>query len=388
MSKFRFQFQSGLFTYKTHINKEALKNFFNTISKAKVEMIEVAHEEPDKENGETPYQHTHIVCLWEKNINITNERAFDFEDIHPHIKGINRKNKTQFKNCIRYLGKEDPENEHLLEWDFEGCEQNIVSGIQQCETLNEAYEIYGDKRSAIDIKMFYEARNEELKLLPPLDTEKIFVWQHNLLNEIKTKPKDRAIIWYYDESGGCGKSSLCKHIIDNKLGLVLRVGGGSREISNIIATALDQKLWKNNVFIFDITKQCEEHNFYQPLEEIKDGFMTSTKYEGKQLRFNTPHLFVMANFKPKLDKLADCRFIVRNLNKDKHRIDLKTGLKVPLKITSIEDDDWDKRPEEIPIVIEEKLDNICIVNNPVNTPVNDPVNQRKIFDIRKPKAKN
>lgn len=53
---------------------------------------------------------------------------------------------------------------------------------------------------------------------------------------------------------------------------------------------------------------------YDFLEELKNGFLFSSKYTSKVKRFDTPHVVVMMNERPDLTKLSSDRYSITNLN--------------------------------------------------------------------------
>ena len=61
-----------------------------------------------------------------------------------------------------------------------------------------------------------------------------------------------------------------------------------------------------DVFLFNIPRSFEAKEVpYTLFEDIKDGFSISTKYDSKQLRFNTPNtVIVFANSMPVRTKVS------------------------------------------------------------------------------------
>jgi len=108
--KFVFANQKVLFTYKTHIDKKKITEFFNGLNNGECKFIRAAHETGDENHN---YDHTHILVDFGKKFQTKNVRLFDFEDIHPHINTM--KTITHFKNARAYLAKEDIANADLKE---------------------------------------------------------------------------------------------------------------------------------------------------------------------------------------------------------------------------------------------------------------------------------
>jgi len=68
-------------TYKTHIPKKELYNFFLEKYDYKIVFLRAAHEVADKRN---PYPHTHLALEHKVKFDVKNARYADFKGIHPH----------------------------------------------------------------------------------------------------------------------------------------------------------------------------------------------------------------------------------------------------------------------------------------------------------------
>lgn len=135
------------------------------------------------------------------------------------------------------------------------------------------------------------------------------VWQQKIVDIIRNdEPDDRKIYWYYDEEGGKGKSALCKYLAHHNLASVYRSG----KASDIKAMILLDKKCRD--FCIDLSRSNENFVSYTVMEEIKDGFIISTKYEGGKLLMTTPHLFIFANFMPKEFVMSSDRFEIVDLS--------------------------------------------------------------------------
>lgn len=300
--KFRLHAQRLLLTYKTHLDKE---EFIAWIScKVDIEFIRLAHESGE---GLTPYEHTHVVLFLKDRWQSNNERILDFNNIHPHIRVL--RNKKAGEDAKIYIAKEDPENEDLKDNRIE----SIVGGIQSCKTLNEAYEKYIDKvTDAMGIKTLYEAKER-----PSIefDYEPSHEWQLDLMSIIGGKPDPRKIIWIIDNKGNTGKTALAKYLTihEPERWFLMKHPGTSRDCSTTIAGAID-KGWEAHGVVIDLPRQAEHHiSLYQIIEEIKDGCITTQKYEGRSIVFNTPWVVVMANWKPNKNMLSLDRWIIKEI---------------------------------------------------------------------------
>ena len=142
-------------------------------------------------------------------------------------------------------------------------------------------------------------------------------WQEELLNLMK--PSEREIIWVCGKKGAEGKSWFQNYLeqyytrkrvfrtsIDkNKESLL-------HSISKKVVSLVD-------VFIFNIPRSFNEEQIpYILFEDIKDGFAISTKYDSKQLCFNTPNIvIVFSNAKPKKNMVSLDRWKILDIINDK-----------------------------------------------------------------------
>lgn len=176
---FRLQSKGIHLVYKTWINKESIKEWYEEKLGLNIEFFLAAHEEGDANNNKiklrkdfTPYKHTHVFIILEEAPNIKNARFFDiwYEDdvenkvieeiyglddeeernllgesfwdknnnfygknnpIHPYIQG-NITSKTSKANMIAYLSKEDKENaKYKRSWEEKLAQlKDINSGLK------------------------------------------------------------------------------------------------------------------------------------------------------------------------------------------------------------------------------------------------------------------
>jgi hypothetical protein len=71
---------------------------------------------------------------------------------------------------------------------------------------------------------------------------------------------------------------------------------------------------KNELFIVDCPRSQQDYINYGAIEQIKNGLVFSGKYEGAQLVFNCPHIFVFANVPPDESKMSLDRWNVRYID--------------------------------------------------------------------------
>lgn len=305
-NNFRIQNQKLFLTYSTHINKKDLIKHLSCILKCECKFIRCCHE-----IGKEDYKHTHVLIDIGKPFQSRNARIFDYNNIHPNIKKII--SPSHWNNCKSYIAKQDPENSDL-------AEKNIVDLIWSNETTADA--LRNNVKSMSDVMGIVTLMN--FKPLPyhkPTVFEKLRPWQEKLEKDLEFEPNDRQIIWYVDLKGGSGKTCFMDYYEDKypKKSYGINQLGGARNIATIIESAIESG-WTAHVVFINLSRSSESKDIYEPLEMIKDGRVTTTKYKGRTYRFNRPHVVVFANFYPNTEKLSkdrwDIRFIKDDFNSD------------------------------------------------------------------------
>lgn len=139
-------------------------------------------------------------------------------------------------------------------------------------------------------------------------------WQGKILGLLSVKPDDRKIIWVCDRKGNIGKSFLCKYIcLQHK---VIMCSGKTNDIFNQV------NMWNINnpddvqipTCIVDIPRSEFAHVNYPALEQLKNGFAYSGKYEGGQIFGLSPHVIIFSNSLPDLEELSKDRWLIIDLD--------------------------------------------------------------------------
>lgn len=140
----------------------------------------------------------------------------------------------------------------------------------------------------------------------------LYDWQKQLEDICLTEPNDRTIHWVYDYKGNAGKTQFCKYMFV-KHGATILQNGAFKDL----AFALPDN---PKICLFNITRDLENKMNYSALEAIKDGMLFSGKYESKMKIFNSPHVIVFANFKPRFESLSEDRWNLITLSEPKCEI--------------------------------------------------------------------
>lgn len=202
----------------------------------------------------------------------------------PHIQGT-----LKLKKRSRFTEMQKIHNEIHWEWT-----RSIKKSIAYCS--KEKTKMPNGKRWVYGID-----------IPEPLEYNEPYGWQLDIMDIIKEKPNDRTIHWIWEEKGGVGKSKLCKY-----LGIkhnALMVSGKSSDIYHAL-TAFPEK---RKLILVDVPRSTQDYINYGAIEQVKNGFVFSGKYESTQLIFNCPHVIVFANEEPDYRKISEDRWDVRKI---------------------------------------------------------------------------
>ncbi len=125
----------------------------------------------------------------------------------------------------------------------------------------------------------------------------------------------RLIHWYYDNTGNIGKSFLCKYIKLRYSGVI--IGDGKKaDVFNQVNNMLNEGE-EPRICIMDIPRYSKEYINYGVIEQIKNGFLYSGKYEGGDCIFHNPLVIIFSNDKPNFTKWSLDRYYVFDLENNK-----------------------------------------------------------------------
>ncbi len=179
--------------------------------------------------------------------------------------------------------------------------KNIIASMQYCTKLSTRNGKIYTKNMKINKKKII---NDYFKNKVP------YKWQQNIINMLKTEPDERKVYWFWDDAGNIGKSALTRHLLIHYN--VLAVSGSARDIKCAYAKRIDDSV-NVDMVIIDIPRSSFSNISYKCIEEIKNGFFFSSKYESDSYIFNIPHVVVFANSRPDTSMLSMDRWVITNL---------------------------------------------------------------------------
>jgi len=226
------------------------------------------------------------ICI---NGAITNRYIFQAEigkEGTPHLQGY-----IEFKN------KERPFNifygNNRYHW--EKC-RNVKASIAYCSKQDTST---GERWSNIILP-------KPLKII-----DELYEWQKEVIEIIKTEPNDRNIYWFWESTGGYGKTQLAKYIIYHYGALLL--SGKGADCKYAIVKHIETKETAPEIIIYDIPRCNNDYISYESLEAIKNGLFFSNKYESSQVIMNSPHIICFSNCPPDVSKMSADRWKIINL---------------------------------------------------------------------------
>ena len=153
----------------------------------------------------------------------------------------------------------------------------------------------------------------EPKYVESIDAEKLYDWELDILTKLKMEPDKRTLYWYWEPEGCAGKTTFHKYLYSNYDDVVVLSGKGA-DMKNGIINYQEKNKRLPKIVLVNIPRSSLDFVSYTGLEEIKDMFFFSGKYEGGMVCGACPHLFIFANEKPDETKMSSDRFKIHRIN--------------------------------------------------------------------------
>lgn len=141
-------------------------------------------------------------------------------------------------------------------------------------------------------------------------------WQKDLLSLLQEPPHPRHIHWLYESVGGVGKSCMARHIVGfAHAGRAIIVSGRAGDIRYRFLQHSTEH-GAPTVVIVDIPRVARGHVSVAAIESLKNGIISSGKYEGGQLVFDPPHVVVFSNDPPPWTAMSMDRWKCKHIQPD------------------------------------------------------------------------
>lgn len=153
-----------------------------------------------------------------------------------------------------------------------------------------------------------------------LDDDKLYDWEKEIIEIIKTEPDDRTIYWYWEKDGNIGKSTFCKYLAV-KHGALILSGKGS-DMKYGIVKYMEKNINYPRLIILDIPRTVKDFISYTGIEEIKNACFFSGKYEASMVLGNCPHIICFSNHYPSVIKMSLDRWNITYIGNDEINTEL------------------------------------------------------------------
>lgn len=141
-----------------------------------------------------------------------------------------------------------------------------------------------------------------------IQTSELFPWQHEIIDNISTRPDHRSINVLVQEPGCAGKSQFCKYMAWHHKVMTLN-WGKTGDLLNLVS-----KNPNRHAYFFDLfrtkPKDWDKDDIASAMEGIKGGYFCNTKYETKEVLMKCPHIWVFCNELPNIYAMSLDRWVI------------------------------------------------------------------------------
>ena len=121
-------------------------------------------------------------------------------------------------------------------------------------------------------------------------------WQEKCLLICDSEPDFRTVHWIWEDTGNVGKSQFSRLLCSRGKTLVVR-GGSCTDLMFIVMSHKD--LSEITTVVWDLPRENEGRVSWNAIEQLKDGLITSTKYESGCLLLPPMNVVIFSNYLPR-----------------------------------------------------------------------------------------
>lgn len=140
------------------------------------------------------------------------------------------------------------------------------------------------------------------------------MWMSELEGVLDKEPDYRKIYWVYDKYGNAGKTLWQKWVFLNYDRVVVLSGAGKDMKNGIVEYAKVNECRLPKIVLINIPRSKEGFVSWCGLEEVKDMFFYSGKYEGGMVCGPNPHIIICANYYPPVEMMSRDRWEIRDIS--------------------------------------------------------------------------
>ena len=192
----------------------------------------------------------------------------------------------------------------------------IEKVLRKCpDTMEEALDA-SDKEC---LKLYQSSCEESIEMKEVV----LKPWQENVIRLIDN-PSERFIFWIIGEKGNEGKTFIQKYIhklFGSRRVLKSEVNSKKADIAYVLS---QETLTCKDIFLFNLLRS-DLDVAYGLLENLKDGYLISSKYRSKPLKIKTPNtVLVFSNSLPNKTQLSADRWKIYEIHDNELRQNLLT----------------------------------------------------------------
>lgn len=186
--------------------------------------------------------------------------------------------------------------------DMEDFKNSVKEGVTDMKTLRELHsEVCARHRHFVEMYLQDQISNFKVQTHP------LRRWQGALYDKLKLAPDPRKIFFVVDRVGNQGKSWFARYYCDLHDDAQILAPGKKADMAFMVREDV-------RVFFLDCPRSKQgEFIQYDFLEELKNGYVFSSKYESRCKKFRTPHIVVCMNEHPCMEKLSADRYNIISL---------------------------------------------------------------------------
>lgn len=144
----------------------------------------------------------------------------------------------------------------------------------------------------------------------------LYPWQKIINTIVDQEPDDRTIHWVWEATGCAGKTTFQKWLFLNKKD-VIALSGKAADMKHAIVEYEKKNSCVPRTILINIPRTSMSYVSYAGIEDIKDMFFFSGKYEGGMVCGRSPHVFIFANTEPDYQAVSLDRWRVMDLSMEK-----------------------------------------------------------------------
>lgn len=297
-----------IFTWHTIHQDEAMDTLMQSVGRCGIRYIIAGIEHG--ESGDTPHlqgyvqaNHDHysrFKTLWNDNTIHFEKQKGDSRQAQDYCK-----KEGNWFEAGRYGHIEAPKKRQGKRTDLEAVKEDIDKGDGYEEIIDKHFGVAAKYAKFIKERIMVRDNTRTLQEIErSLLTMSPRPWQQAVIDLVEKEPDPRKIHWFWDPSGNVGKTWMANYLGAVKKGIILD-GGRRTDMAFIVAQNPEAP-----IVVFDCARTIEGFmdGAYGLAESIKNGRVTSSKYESKTVFFGAKHVVFFANFEPDLSKWSMDRY--------------------------------------------------------------------------------